>query len=89
MHWKGRHVFLTCAYASTRRDAKGNVTASGSISDSTKRKKGQDIELTDVKGWMLVIKATAHCMLTKPSFSNYVVPYILTVVAILGAVCTG
>ena len=86
MGWSGGSVMITCNFANISRDINGKLRSTGSIRGKS-AKKTEYIKLTNLKGWILAARATGSCILTKPSFSNYVVPYILAIIAIFGAIC--
>lgn len=85
MGWSSGKVVVTCSYQSVRRDINGKVSVVSSQSDNN-GKPTKYIKLTSLKGWVLATRATFGCILSKPSFSNYLVPYILAVIAIVGAI---
>jgi hypothetical protein len=82
--WKSWHVVITCNFARISRDREGNVRSIGRVSGKDD-KPVEYIKLTNTKEWLLAIRASAGCILKKPSFSNYVVPYILAITALFGA----
>jgi len=83
MRWKGWRVIITCNYRLVRRDINGMISATGGQIDEQKPQ--QDIQLVGLKGWFLAIMATIDCLFRNPSFSGYVVPYILVIVTLAGA----
>jgi hypothetical protein len=46
--------------------------------------KEDSIKMSDLNGWALALRVNLECMFKYPSFSNYMVPYILALVAIAG-----
>lgn len=81
--WKNKRVEINCVYAKNiGRDEEGRIQ---SYSQVMKEKKNDVIPMSGFKGWWFAIRATAECILKYPSFSSYVVPYILSVIAISGA----
>lgn len=43
-----------------------------------------EVIFSDIKGWVIALRATAHCFFRKQSFSSYIVPYILFLLALMG-----
>lgn len=81
--WKNWRVILTCDYKRNKRDGRGNLMSSATVAGN--QKDTEYIELTTAKGWVIAIRATMGCILTRPSFSNYAVPYIMAAIALYGA----
>jgi hypothetical protein len=83
MYWHRGCVHLSCSYAKFTRNTDGRVSSTSSAENN---KPNESIKLTDIKGWLLAIRVTVACIIKKPSFSNYIVPYMLAIVALIGAI---
>ncbi len=62
-----------------RRSSDGVV---GSYHGNTQNK---ILSLEGIKGWIVVAKCISECFFNKPSFSDYIVPYLLASAALTGA----
>lgn len=83
MRWDRGSIILYFIHAKkVSRNSKGKIT---SYQDATNKINRDPIRMTDFWGWVLALRATIACMLKYPSFSNYVVPYLLAASAIVGA----
>jgi len=84
LRWVGGSVVATCNYASITRNPEGKIVSSSS-GGGIHNRAPKYIKFKGIKGWFLVFRATLSCIIKQPSFSNYVVPYFLSFLAILGA----
>jgi hypothetical protein len=79
--WGGGCLKIGLTYiTNVVRDENGDAT-NWTIDADTKE---VSIKMSDLNGWALALKINLECMLKYPSFSNYMVPYILALVAIAG-----
>lgn len=82
--WKNRRVEISCIYAKNiGRNEEGGIQ---SYSQVVKEKQNDTIYMAGLSGWWFALRATIECIFKYPSFSSYVVPYILSATAIMGAV---
>ena len=81
LNWQDGSVIVKYAYAKNL-----SRHVNGKIRTQTGLDNQERIELTDFWGWILAIRATIECFIKYPSFSNYLVPYILAFLAIMGAI---
>lgn len=80
--WSGGCLNINVIYAEgIVRNANGEI---GSYSSTDISNKHEPIKMSDAKGWLLALRASMECMFKYPSFSNYIVPYILSLVALAG-----
>lgn len=83
VRWARGRVVLDWIYASDiKRDEQGKI---GSFSRMPDAEDGE-LNVTGLRGWFIAIRETAKCCLINRSFSEYLVPYLLAAMAILGAV---
>ena len=57
----------------------------GAVESYTSATQGE-IRFTDLHGWLIALVVTASCFFRKPSFSNYLMPYLVFVVAVFGLI---
>ena len=82
--WQGRCVVINCVYAiKVERNSEGYIQV---FSQASNEKQNNSIKMTDFNVWILAVRASLECMFIEPSFSSYIVPYILAFIAIGGAV---
>ena len=86
LSWVDLHVSVTCKFAKVTRDNNGNVTGSSSGGNMDETNPPQSIQLNGLKGWSLALRPLIGCIVKKPSFSGYVVPYLLVIITLFGAV---
>ncbi len=82
--WQNATIKLEVQYT-----GKVSRSADGRISSYEHPKTPKPIKhvcLQGFKGWTAGLLVTIECMFNKPSFSGYIVPYILAFIAILGGV---
>ena len=81
MYWKSGRLYTDCFYSiSCTRDKVSNlpVMIHGHASNHDTH-----IKFSGKDGWILAVRITGNCMYSKPSFSDYMVPYILFLLAII------
>lgn len=83
--WHGGFVNVEFMWAGKVTRAGGDSGRIRSHTDFPSDQKLENLHMTDFKGWALALRATSECMFEFPSFSNYIVPYILAFIAIVGA----
>jgi hypothetical protein len=81
--WENFTLYGECFHASNvnRDKITGKVT---SYSKGTQHDEKRTIGFTGFSGRLLTLRAISTCFITKPSFSNYAVPYLLCICAISG-----
>lgn len=83
IRWDRGSVIISFMHAKKiSRSPNGKISSS---QDPENRKNQDPIRMTDFMGWILALRATTACMFKYPSFSSYVVPYLLAAMAIVGA----
>ncbi len=81
LRWQGWCVNADIMYASNlKRNREGKFASCAG------KKEEDTIKLTNITGWFIALRATTECIIKYPSFSNYIVPYILAFLAVAGAV---
>lgn len=81
VHWTKGRVLLKWVYASNiERDEKGKIRSYSKNPDS----ENGELSLMGFGGWFIAIRESANCCLLNRSFSEYLVPYLLAVLAIIG-----
>lgn len=58
----------------------------GEIQSYSGEGKKDEVSFNDPRGWVVALRATGTCFFRHPSFSSYVVPYLLFIFAIVGPV---
>lgn len=87
LNLSGYTIVANLFYATNvTRDEKDGITRSWSDSGSTKNKVPQQVKLTGFTGRITSMRLFAECFAFQPSFSSYVVPYILFVVAVIAGI---
>ncbi|MBT3017314.1 MAG: hypothetical protein KME63_16360 [Candidatus Thiodiazotropha sp. (ex Clathrolucina costata)] len=80
--WKNWYVSTSCVYATNiGRRSDGTIQ---SYSQGPSEKQIPEIKFTNLNGWVLALRSTMECAFKYPSFSNYIVPYILALLAVCG-----
>jgi hypothetical protein len=79
--WFGRRVLASYIYASNvKRDPEtGRIKSYSDVKIN-----GGQVSFNDLKGWIVALRATGACFFQHPSFSSYIVPYLLFVFALIG-----
>jgi hypothetical protein len=86
MTWRSGRVIITCHYSAIDRNEEGDIRSISSISGiELEEHPPQLIPLKSFNEWMLALRASIACILKKPSFSSYIVPYILVILTFAGA----
>lgn len=81
VNWKKGRVALKWTYASNiERDEQGKIRSYSKYPGS----ENGELFLTGFRGWFIAIRESASCCLLNRSFSEYLVPYILAALAIIG-----
>lgn len=82
VHCAKWHVVANCIYAENAiHNHQGGLTSYSSNINATH---SGPIKLSGFMGWLIAMRAITVCMFKKPSFASYIVPYILSFLAILG-----
>ncbi|WP_309046012.1 hypothetical protein [Marinobacter sediminicola] len=83
VNWKKGRVVLGWVYASNiTRDEQQKIVSYSQSRDS----ENGDLCITGFRGWLIAIRETAKCCLINRSFSEYLVPYLLAALAIIGGI---
>jgi hypothetical protein len=86
MHWEVGAVTVSCIYIeNVDRETDGRIR---SYSINKEKSLTKPLRLTSVTGWLVAFRATSDCFINQPSFSSYIVPYVLALSAIIGAIFT-
>lgn len=86
VYWQGWCVHIMSVYAVyVERNEHGGIIGTMYPNDGATREK-RDIKLSGLKGWLVALRAMVECILKYPSFSSYMVSYILSFLAVSGAV---
>lgn len=84
LHWERGAALITLIYAANvKRNEHGKIQSYSTTGDT------KDIKIIPMKGLggrFLSLRATFECWFEHPSFSQYLVPYILAVLAVLGGI---
>jgi hypothetical protein len=82
IYWKSGRIHVHTIHASNvTRDSNGQMNTFGSRNGQNP---GKDFTLNGFRGWYVGLRATAACIVKKPSFSSHIVPYIFAILAIIG-----
>ena len=83
LRWQSARVVSDCIFVTNiTRNKTGGIPSYQSNPDD---ERNFTIKYTDFYGWVVVLRATANCFIKQKSFSSYLVPYLLAVLAIMGA----
>ncbi|WP_147456307.1 hypothetical protein [Stutzerimonas nitrititolerans] len=80
IEWTTKGIVISYFYGSDLK--RGKDRRIGSYSSRGGNSSDGKTTINDFKGWLVGFRATVECIIEKPSFSNYVVPYILAIIAI-------
>lgn len=81
--WQNGRVVARLQYAlNVHRDQEGVINGWSGTSPS--EKKNIDISFSDFRGWYVAIRATLECFVKEQSFTSYIFPYLLAILAFVG-----
>ena len=79
MFWRESHLQIHIMDKELNRDEYGIIRGQGRVEGGLNK----TIRLTGIIGLLITIRLIVHCIIMRPSFSSYIVPYIYSAIAVL------